>query len=68
MTHLVFLFAVLGGFLAWLVPWVVVPHVASALWGARMAVFRRTCPLSVAENWGSIRPPGRVASCCWSAP
>ncbi len=52
-THLAFVaFAVLGGFLAWLVPWVLVPHVASALWGARMAVWRRACPLSVVENWG----------------
>lgn len=60
-THLVFvLFAVLGGFLAWLLPWVLVPHVASALWGARVVAWRRTCPLSVAENWareGSGRPP-----------
>ena len=52
-THLVFVvFTVLGGFLAWLVPWVLLPHVASALWGARMVAWRRTCPLSVAENWG----------------
>ncbi len=52
-AHLAFvLFAVIGGFLAWLAPWVIVPHIASALWGARMAIWRRTCPLSVAENWG----------------
>jgi hypothetical protein len=52
-SHLVFVaFTVLGGFLAWLVPWVLIPHVASALWGARMMAWRRTCPLSVVENWG----------------
>ena len=52
-SHMFFVaFTVLGGFLAWLVPWVLIPHVASALWGARMAAWRRTCPLSVAENWG----------------
>ena len=45
-------FTVLGGFLAWLLPWVFIPHVASALWGARMVAWRRKCPLSVAENWG----------------
>ena len=45
-------FTVLGGFLAWLAPWVLVPHIASALWGARMAVWRRACPLSLVENWG----------------
>lgn len=51
--HLVFVFfTVLGGFLAWLVPWVLLPHVASALWAARMAVWRPRCPLSIAENWG----------------
>ena len=52
-THLIFVaFAVLGGFLAWLVPWMLVPHIASALWGACVLAWRRACPLSVAENWG----------------
>lgn len=51
--HLVFVaFTLLGGFLAWLLPWVLVPHLASALWGARMLALRAACPLSVAENWG----------------
>lgn len=51
--HMVFVFfTILGGFLAWLVPWVLLPHIASALWGARMAMWRGRCPLSVAENWG----------------
>jgi hypothetical protein len=55
-THMIFVaFTVLGGFLAWLLPWVLVPHVASALWGGRMLAWRRTCPLSVAENWGRER-------------
>jgi len=61
LVHLVFVFfTVLGGFLAWVFPWLLVPHIASAAWGARMAVWRRACPLSVAENWGragSGRPP-----------
>ena len=48
-------FTVLGGFLAWLVPWVFVPHLASTAWGARMLIWRRTCPLSVVENWGRAR-------------
>ncbi|MGA8845441.1 MAG: DUF2784 domain-containing protein [Nocardioides sp.] len=60
-THLVFVaFAVLGGFLAWLLPWVLLPHIVSALWGARMAVWRPVCPLSRVENWGRVgsgRPP-----------
>jgi hypothetical protein len=52
-THLIFVaFAVLGGFLAWLMPWVLFPHIASALWGIRMGVWRPVCPLSRAENWG----------------
>jgi uncharacterized protein DUF2784 len=46
------LFTVLGGFIAWLLPWVLVPHVAPALWGGRMLAWRRRCPVSVAENWG----------------
>ena len=60
-THMVFVaFAILGGFLAWLAPWVLIPHVASTLWSARMAIWRPVCPLSRAENWGragSGRPP-----------
>lgn len=60
-AHLVFVaFAILGGFLAWLMPWALLPHVVSALWSARMAVWRPACPLSRAENWGragSGRPP-----------
>ncbi len=52
-THVVFVaFTVLGGFLALLLPWVLLPHIASALWGARMVRWRTTCPLSVVENWG----------------
>ncbi|KRB73851.1 hypothetical protein ASE01_17700 [Nocardioides sp. Root190] len=55
--HLVFVgFTVIGGFLAWLVvPWLVVPHVAAAAWGGRMAVSRAACPLSRLENWGRSR-------------
>ena len=48
-------FTVLGGFLAWLLPWVFLPHLASTAWGARMLIWRRTCPLSVVENWGRTR-------------
>ncbi|GEP32280.1 hypothetical protein NSZ01_00480 [Nocardioides szechwanensis] len=53
--HILFVaFAVLGGFLAWVLPWVVLPHLASALWGARMAIWRPRCPLSIVENWGRV--------------
>lgn len=52
-THMAFVwFALLGGFLAWLAPWVLIPHLASAAWGARIAVFRKHCPLTRLENWG----------------
>lgn len=71
-THVTFVvFAVLGGFLAWLMPWVLLPHIASALWGARMAVWRPACPLSRAENWGRagsgrplLHPRGFIAHYC----
>ncbi len=53
LTHFAFVaFTILGGFVAWLVPWVLLPHIASALWGARMAAWRPACPLSRLENWG----------------
>ncbi|CAN5360669.1 DUF2784 domain-containing protein [soil metagenome] len=52
LTHLAFVaFTILGGFVAWLLPWVLIPHVATALWGARMAAWRPACPLSRLENW-----------------
>lgn len=61
MAHVVFVaFTLLGGFLAWLLPSVLLPHVAAALWGGRMAKTRAACPLSILENWGrtrSGRPP-----------
>ena len=47
-------FAVLGGFLAWLLPWVLLPHLASAAWGASVIRWRRACPLSRAENWARV--------------
>ncbi len=52
-AHLWFVaFAILGGFLAWLAPWVFLPHLASAFWGGCQVIFRRACPLSLAEDWG----------------
>jgi len=55
-VHVVFVaFTVVGGFLALMLPWVLIPHVASALWGGRMMIWRKSCPLSVAENWGRER-------------
>ncbi|KAA1421956.1 DUF2784 domain-containing protein [Nocardioides humilatus] len=52
-THLVFVaFTVLGGFLACLVPWVLLPHVGAAMWGSRMAATDAVCPLSRLEDWG----------------
>lgn len=53
-------FTVLGGFLAMLLPWVLLPHIAAALWGARQGITRAACPLSNLENWGregAGRPP-----------
>lgn len=55
-AHMVFVaFAVIGGFLAWLAPWVLLPHIAAAAWGGRMATTRAACPLSRLENWGRAR-------------
>ncbi len=52
-VHLVFVaFTVVGGFLACMVPWLFVPHLAAAAWGGRMAATRAACPLSRLEDWG----------------
>lgn len=62
-VHMVFVaFTVLGGFLAMLLPWVLLPHIAAAAWGARQGITRAACPLSNLENWGRTgagRPPLR---------
>lgn len=53
LTHMVFVaFTVIGGFVAWLAPWLLLPHVAAAVWGGRMAMTRAACPLSRLEDWG----------------
>ena len=60
-AHLAFLaFLLVGGFVAWWVPWVLVAHVATALWGVGVVVWRRPCPLTALENWGRVRS-GRPA-------
>ena len=60
-AHLAFLaFLVLGGFISWWVPWLLVAHLATALWGVVIVSTRRPCPLTAVENWGrarSGRPP-----------
>jgi hypothetical protein len=48
-------FAVLGGFIAWLIPWLFLPHLLAAMWGGRMVFTRAACPLSNLENWGRAR-------------
>lgn len=53
LVHMVFVaFTVIGGFLAWLIPGLLIPHVVVAAWGGRQAVTRAECPLSVLEDWG----------------
>ena len=46
----------IGGFIVWLAPRVLLPHIADALWGGRIAVTQASCPLSVIENWGREVP------------
>lgn len=56
--YLVFL--VLGGFLAWRWPRLIVVHVAAAAWGVAIVVFGWLCPLTYAEDW-LRRADGRPA-------
>ena len=59
LTHMVFVaFTVIGGFVAWLAPWLLLPHVAAAAWGGRMAMTRAACPLSRLEDWAGTAPGG----------
>lgn len=51
--HMFFVaFTLIGGFIVWLAPWILLPHIAAALWGGRIAITQASCPLSVIENWG----------------
>ena len=52
-AHVAFVaFVPLGGFVAWAEPWVIWPHVTSVAWAVWVLGFGRSCPLTVAENWG----------------
>ncbi len=51
-VHFAFLvFLVLGGFLAWRWPRVLIAHLAAAAWGIGIVVFEWLCPLTYVENW-----------------
>lgn len=44
-------FLVLGGFLAWIWPRILLAHVAAAVWGGAIVAFGWLCPLTALENW-----------------
>ncbi|MGI8528431.1 MAG: DUF2784 domain-containing protein [Geodermatophilaceae bacterium] len=44
-------FLVVGGFLAWRWPRVLVAHVATVGWGIAIVAFEWLCPLTYLENW-----------------
>jgi len=49
--HFAFLaFVAGGGLLAWRWPWVIVPHLMAAGWGAVIIVYGVNCPLTRVEN------------------
>lgn len=51
LIHFGFLaFVVLGGFLSWFRPWLIIPHGLAALWGALTVTVGLTCPLTAWED------------------
>ena len=51
LVHFGFLaFVALGGFLAWRYRWVIIPHVAAAIWGLLIATIGVGCPLTRWEH------------------
>lgn len=55
-THLLFiLYVVLGGFLAWRLPWTIVVHVTAVAWGFGGIVIGYDCPLTHLENWARLQ-------------
>jgi hypothetical protein len=52
LLHFAFLvFLVVGGFLAWRWPRVLLAHIAMASWGIAIVAFEWLCPLTYVENW-----------------
>ena len=50
-VHFAFLaWVVLGGFLAWLRPWAIWPHLLAAVWGLSTVLFGFHCPLTWIED------------------
>ena len=51
-VHLLFVaYVVVGGFLAWRVPWTIAIHVPAVLWGFGGVIFGYECPLTHLESW-----------------
>lgn len=44
-------YLLLGGFLAWRWPAMVLPHLAAAVWGVLIVLNLVACPLTIAEMW-----------------
>ncbi|WP_202619071.1 DUF2784 domain-containing protein [Ornithinimicrobium cavernae] len=56
LAHLAFVvLVVLGGYLAWLQPWVLWLHLPALVWGMAGQVRPLPCPLTDLENWGRVR-------------
>ena len=52
LLHFAFIvYVVTGGFLAWLWPRTIIPHLFAAGWGLVLIAFALTCPLTPLENW-----------------
>ena len=55
-AHFVFLaYLVVGGFIAWRLPWTIWAHIAVALYGLFNVLIGWPCPLTHVENWGRVR-------------
>lgn len=62
-AHLGFVvLVVLGGFLAWWLPWLLWVHLPALVWGLAGQVRDLECPLTALENWGRVRGGWRAMS------
>jgi len=51
-THFAYLaYLLLGGFLAWRWPRMIVPHIVAVVWGLLIVFNLVACPLTIAEVW-----------------
>ncbi len=54
----VLVYLLIGGFLVWVWPWAIVPHLAMVTWGVSSTALGWHCPLTMLEDWARRQSGG----------